>query len=196
MPASLAASMVVLAATCCIGSCKGGSITGNAGADAALLKTDDAALIVKLDTSVSILLDAPAKHDTRVTCQDPNGCGIPPHCGDGTLDNDEECDDGNTNSGDGCTMACRVETDFACPNPGAACVSTVVCGDGHIAGKEACDDHNTNSGDGCSGDCSRVETGWVCVAPGVRCQPKCGDGLMTGWEECDDGNTASGDGCT
>ena len=188
--------MVVLAATCCIGSCKGGSITGNAGADAALLKTDDAALIVKLDTSVSILLDAPAKHDTRVTCQDPNGCGIPPHCGDGTLDNDEECDDGNTNSGDGCTMACRVETDFACPNPGAACVSTVVCGDGHIAGKEACDDHNTKDGDGCSGDCSRVENGWVCVAPGIRCQPKCGDGLMTGWEECDDGNTASGDGCT
>ena len=119
-------------------------------------------------------------------------------CGNGTLDFDrgEECDDGNTTSGDGCTAACRVETDWVCPNVGAPCISTVVCGDGRISGNEVCDDRNTADGDGCSADCSTVEVGWVCPAAGLRCQPKCGDGLLVGSEECDDGNTTAGDGCS
>jgi fibro-slime domain-containing protein len=72
----------------------------------------------------------------------------------------------------------------------------VVCGDGRISGNEACDDHNTDDGDGCSGDCSKVEDGWECMAAGLRCRPKCGDGVLLGAEECDDGNTTSGDGCS
>jgi len=194
--AKLVATVVMLTASCWLGGCTGGSITGNVVPDAASVTVPDAATIIKLDALAAVKLDVSLRHDARLTCQDPSVCGIPPHCGDGTLDNDEECDDGNTTSGDGCTMACRIETDFICPTAGSACVSTVVCGDGHIAGKEACDDKNTKDGDGCSADCSTVEPGWVCVAPGIRCQPKCGDGLLTGWEECDDGNTKSGDGCT
>ena len=124
-------------------------------------------------------------------------CGaISKTCGNGTLEALEECDDGNNTAGDGCSASCRVETDWACPTPGSACVSKVACGDGRIGGKEACDDHNTNDGDGCSADCTKVEPGWACTTPGVRCQPKCGDKLLTGWEECDDGNAVSGDGCT
>jgi cysteine-rich repeat protein len=45
-----------------------------------------------------------------------NGCGAtatptarPLHCGDGTADDDEECDDGNTASGDGCDAGCQLE---------------------------------------------------------------------------------------
>jgi fibro-slime domain-containing protein len=117
-------------------------------------------------------------------------------CGNSSLDPGEECDDGNTTAGDGCSAACRLETDWKCPDVGRPCISTVVCGDGHISGSEACDDHNTTDGDGCSADCSQVEVGWVCPAAGLRCQPKCGDGLLTGLEECDDGNLASGDGCS
>jgi fibro-slime domain-containing protein len=79
---------------------------------------------------------------------------------------------------------------------GEACISTVVCGDGRISGNEVCDDRNTTDGDGCSADCSQVEDGWSCTAPGHRCQPKCGDGLLTGLEECDDGNVTAGDGCS
>ena len=116
-------------------------------------------------------------------------------CGNGTRDFGEECDDGNTTSGDGCSATCRVETDWACPL-GQDCYSTVVCGDRRISGNEACDDGNTVSDDGCSADCSTVEVGWVCPGPGVRCKPKCGDGLLVGSEECDDGNTTAGDGCS
>jgi len=33
----------------------------------------------------------------------------PPHCGDGTVDADEECDDGSTTGGDGCSSVCQNE---------------------------------------------------------------------------------------
>jgi hypothetical protein len=42
----------------------------------------------------------------------PEDCGeCPPECGDGKLqlDNDEECDDGNPDSNDGCDSLCKVE---------------------------------------------------------------------------------------
>ena len=46
-------------------------------------------------------------------------------CGDGIVDPDEVCDDGNTNENDGCTSACTVGT---------------ACGDGIVQVGEACDD--------------------------------------------------------
>ncbi|HJX63322.1 MAG TPA: DUF4215 domain-containing protein [Polyangia bacterium] len=39
------------------------------------------------------------------------GCVLGPHCGDGKMQPGyEECDDGNTGSGDGCSSACKIET--------------------------------------------------------------------------------------
>ena len=194
--ASLVAACLLLAASF---GCKGGQISGAAEPDAAPVGNDDATVVIKMDTGIFVTFDVPPRNDTRTTTcvlDQDGGCGIPAGCGNGTLDNAEECDDGNTISGDGCSLACRRETDWVCPNAGSPCVSTVVCGDGRVSGKEACDDHNTAGGDGCSADCSVVEPGWVCKAPGIRCQPKCGDGVLTGWEDCDDGNSVSGDGCT
>jgi len=117
-------------------------------------------------------------------------------CGNGILEGAEECDDGNTTPGEGCTAECKLETDWVCPTPGSPCVSAVVCGDGRISGNEVCDDHNIIDNDGCSADCKAVTPGWLCLAPGMRCQPKCGDGTLVGWEQCDDGNTEAGDGCS
>jgi cysteine-rich repeat protein len=74
------------------------------------------------------------------------------------------------------------------------CVTTN-CGNGILEGTEECDDGNNTPGDGCANDC-KIESGWSCLAPGARCQPKCGDGLQIGEEVCDDGNTHSGDGCS
>lgn len=125
------------------------------------------------------------------------GGGPGAFCGDGTIDSQEECDDGNAESGDGCTGTCdAIENGFACPVPGEACVSTVVCGDGNITGAENCDDGNNVGGDGCAVDCL-VESGWACPDPGELCEADaCGDAIVAGQEECEDGNMGSGDGCS
>jgi fibro-slime domain-containing protein len=117
-------------------------------------------------------------------------------CGDGIIEPPEQCDDGNTVSGDGCSASCTIEPFWVCPMPDKPCVYTVVCGDGKVQGSEQCDDGNTTSGDGCSSTC-QVEPGWQCPNPGVHCIAKaCGDGIVAGNEQCDDGNTTSGDGCS
>ncbi len=120
-------------------------------------------------------------------------------CGDGVQDPGEVCDDGNSDSGDGCTGTCdAIENGYACPVPGDPCVSTVVCSDGNITGLETCDDGNLSSGDGCSSAC-QVEQGWVCPNPGALCEAaQCGDGIVAGSEDCedDDAPPQSGDGCS
>jgi len=88
-------------------------------------------------------------------------------CGNGTLETPEECDDGNTVSGDGCSDVCTIEP---------------ICGNGTLETPEECDDGNTVSGDGCSDICTIEEF--------------CGDGIVDPGEQCDDGNTVSGDGCS
>jgi cysteine-rich repeat protein len=90
-------------------------------------------------------------------------------CGDGVLDNGEQCDDGNNISGDGCSASCSIET-------------AGHCGDGHLDNGETCDDGNTRNGDGCSSTC--------------QIESVCGDGNVTGREQCDDGNTTPNDGCS
>ncbi|HKQ70687.1 MAG TPA: DUF4215 domain-containing protein, partial [Polyangiaceae bacterium] len=115
------------------------------------------------------------------------GPKILPVCGDGIVNQtDEVCDDGNNDSGDGCTGNCaQVEANFACPTPGAKCVSTVKCGDGKIAaGVETCDDSNATPGDGCDASC-KLEDGWECEVPGELCTSRCGDGKIVGDEECE-----------
>src|SRR6185437_11189041 len=74
------------------------------------------------------------------------GCGgsTPgPVCGNGVVEAGEQCDDGNTKSGDGCSSTCQKES------------STPVCGNGVVEAGEQCDDGNTKSGDGCSSTCQK-----------------------------------------
>ncbi|MBV9946498.1 MAG: DUF4215 domain-containing protein, partial [Myxococcales bacterium] len=139
------------------------------------------------------------------TCPNTNGTGGPcvkavtNSCGDGVLGGAEQCDDGNTNSMDGCSAACRVEPGFTCPTPGAACRKIEFCGDGVVDLDigEQCDDGNTASGDGCSALC-QVEPNFACLTPGAPCVStvRCGDGRVAGGEQCDDGNAVSFDGCS
>ncbi len=92
-------------------------------------------------------------------------------CGDGNLDPEEECDDGNNVDGDGCSSTCQIEVG---PAP--------YCGDGDLDPGEECDDSNAEDGDGCSA---------LCVIE------YCGDNIVNNIdEECDDGNTMDGDGCS
>jgi fibro-slime domain-containing protein len=119
-------------------------------------------------------------------------------CGNGAIDTSqgENCDDGNTASGDGCNSICQTEANWNCPTPGQKCENLAKCGNSILTSDETCDDGNTVSGDGCSADCKTVEPGWQCRVPGKPCSPACGDGAVTAGEICDDGNTVSGDGCS
>jgi cysteine-rich repeat protein len=93
-------------------------------------------------------------------------------CGDGLLDPNanEECDDGNQISCDGCSSLCQTETAF-------------LCGDGEFnpACDPECDDGNLIDDDGCDSNCTFTA---------------CGNGIQTSGEECDDGNTGDEDGCS
>jgi fibro-slime domain-containing protein len=119
-------------------------------------------------------------------------------CGDGIVAGAEQCDDGNTVSGDGCSSTCMVEPGYTC-TPGLACKKIEFCGDGIVQLDigEQCDDGNMVSGDGCSSLC-KLEPNFVCLSPGKPCTSTivCGDGKVQGSEQCDDGNTVSGDGCS
>lgn len=117
-------------------------------------------------------------------------------CGDGMLDADEACDDGNRDDGDACTNHCTV----------------AICGDGIKADDEGCDDGNMDDTDLCSSACEiavcgdgLVQTGEMCDAAGVSpdCDADCtlvvcGDlalNLPAG-ERCDDGRNDPGDACS
>ena len=88
-------------------------------------------------------------------------------CGNGIVEAGEQCDDGNSDFGDGCTPNCQLEA---------------YCGNGIVEAGEECDDGNNTSGDGCNVDCYLEG-------------PVCGNGIVEAGEECDDGNNTSGDGC-
>ena len=69
-------------------------------------------------------------------CGGLGGAGM---CGNGLLDVGEECDDGNVNDGDDCTMNCLLPA---------------ICGDGLVQGGEACDDGNAVETDECTTRCT------------------------------------------
>lgn len=132
-----------------------------------------------------------------IDIDDPMDDPAPPGCGDGVLADDEVCDDGDVESGDGCTDNClALESGYSCAEPGKPCIVIARCGDGVVAPSEQCDDANTDSGDGCSSRC-RVELGSKCEGTPSACSPTtCGDGVPEGAEACDDGNQVPFDGCS
>lgn len=119
---------------------------------------------------------------------DPNQ-SLPPtaNCADSILDDDEVCDDGNSDDGDGCYGNCRgIERGFICPKAGEPCLPFAVCGDGLTAFPEQCDDGGIEGGDGCSKNC-KLELGFKCTTSGVSvCSATtCGDGVVEGAEMCE-----------
>jgi cysteine-rich repeat protein len=56
-------------------------------------------------------------------------------CGNGMVDGNEECDDGNSDPNDGCTNSCTI------------------CGNENVTAPETCDDGNTQVDDNCPEDC-------------------------------------------
>jgi cysteine-rich repeat protein len=137
-----------------------------------------------------------------------------PSCGDGVTNSSftplggsapENCDDGNTTAGDGCSPQCRIES----------------CGNGvtESVNGEECDDGNNTDTDGCRNNCQLPRCGDGIKSASEACDtngnsqtcnfnctaPACGDGIMnpaftppggSAVENCDDSNMTSGDGCS
>jgi cysteine-rich repeat protein len=142
---------------------------------------------------------APTTTDTTATTDPSTGStGTPqPVCGDGNVDDGEECDDGNADDTDTCVAGCK----------------NAVCGDGFVGPGEACDDANDVDDDDCSNACAAASCGDGKLQPGETCDDgndvdtdaclstcvaaACGDGFVQdGLEECDDGNADDADECT
>ncbi len=121
---------------------------------------------------------------------------LPGVCGDGVLNQGEECDDSNPAGGDGCSASCALE----------------ICGNGVVDVGETCDDGNLAAGDGCSAICGVEFCGNAVLDPGEQCDDGnatagdgcstlcafevCGNGVLDPGEQCDDANTTAGDGCS
>ena len=116
-------------------------------------------------------------------------------CGNATVDEGEDCDDGNTVGDDGCrndcTYTCRADAEC---DRGTACRGTATCDPAsHVCAYDA----PPENGMPCDLD-GLPATREICLSGG--CAPsRCGDGFVdpgaTPPETCDDANTADGDGC-
>lgn len=124
------------------------------------------------------------------------------NCGNGIENIGEECDDGNRNSGDGCSSECFIESTLV--------ASASICGNGTLEELEECDDGNRRDDDGCSSTClleiGICGDGVVQTLLGEQCESSvhnpalaylckncrflslsCGDGKVDDGEDCDDG---------
>ncbi|MFT6627080.1 MAG: cysteine-rich repeat protein [Flavobacteriales bacterium] len=79
--------------------------------------------------------------DGELNADEPNTCRTnctAPMCGDGIVDDGEDCDDANDIEDDTCSTVCAAPT----------------CGDGIRQGDEDCDDANEDETDACMDDCA------------------------------------------
>lgn len=141
------------------------------------------------DADCDGILDAvdncPTIANTQQEDRNLNHIGDACDCGDGMRIASEQCDDGNTANGDGCSNACRIDNGFTCDGA-MPDVCTPICGDGMVLGGEPCDDGNTANGDGCSSQCD-VEPGYTCLGSPSVCT---GEGVFAA------DTSVSGGGCT
>lgn len=118
-------------------------------------------------------------------------------CGNGVMEQKEQCDDGDNNNHDGCSTGCWVLTGWVCSGSLSICHKS--CGNTIVEPRwgEECDDGGNREKDGCSRIC-KAEKGFVCTGDIIsRCHcvktakecglSSCGNGLLDPGEECDNG---------
>ena len=96
-------------------------------------------------------------------------------CGNGNLQpnspQNEQCDDGNQVSSDGCSSTCQIETGWICVGDHPS-VCTPDCGDGLVVGTEQCDEGeaiNGTAGSCCTSICTFKSAGTECRASEGEC---------------------------
>jgi len=121
-------------------------------------------------------------------------------CGNEILDESEQCDDGNTSNGDGCSSTCQTETpanpeDYNnqedCENAGFYWYNNSCHELPYVPPQP--EDYNNQE------DCESAGFYWYddsCHADPQPEEPVCGNSAVESDEQCDDGNTSGGDGCS
>ncbi len=106
-----------------------------------------------LDNDADGLIDYPA--DLGCDSADDNNeinAEVMPGCGNGIVEEDEECDDGNTQNNDGCSNQCETEA-----APGT------ICGNGVVENSEECD--NQALPNGCNKKYESCQNNCKCKVP-------------------------------
>jgi cysteine-rich repeat protein len=130
---------------------------------------------------------------------DTSSCTAAPitQCGNGKIEGTEQCDDGNTVSGDGCDSLCKAETGWSCTGgAGALSTCTAICGNNNTKGNELCDGTDlagetcisqgfTGGTLKCKADCSDYNTSGCTAAPGGPTASVCGNNATETGEDCD-----------
>jgi len=139
------------------------------------------------DSQVTLGLFKPGS-PTEVVGTTDGPAGLPPVCGNGLVEGNEECDPPNE-------VTCDPD-----------CQRIPICGDGLLDGDELCDPPDAvHCGPNCRWICgdSVVQEGEECDPPdGVNCDSNClsiiicGNSVVQAGEQCDDGNAVGGDGCS
>ena len=124
-----------------------------------------------------------------------------PVCWNKVIELGEECDDGNTQADDGCSIVCKIEL-ASCWNRkielgeecddgnnvnndwcSAVCkIEIALCGNWRIELGEQCDDGNTTDGDWCSASCMLLAS--VCWNWALEIGEECDDWNIRGWDGC------------
>jgi cysteine-rich repeat protein len=158
------------------------------------------ALACTADAEVALAAPRAGEFIKRLGVSVEDNCLVGALCGNGEIDDGEECDDGPDNSD---LLADHCRHDCTLPR----------CGDGVVdpGEGEECDDGNLVDGDGCDSDCT--VTSGACgngvIDPGEECDdgplnsdllpdhcrtdctaPSCGDGVVDSGEECEPPGTA------
>ncbi|MDO8425556.1 MAG: hypothetical protein Q7T01_03530 [bacterium] len=135
----------------------------------------------------------PASPGTFVACSSTTCLNLgseTSQCADAVADLGEECRDGNTRNGDGCSARCLNEG----TPPGS--VSSVRCGDGNVGAGEECDRGGAAGEAWNDARCDYQSCRWT-GAESVGTGGTCGNSFPGDpGEQCDDGNNSSGDGCS
>ena len=125
-------------------------------------------------------------------------------CGDGVLDADEECDDGNALDGDCCSSSCKFEAvASSCPDDGDQCTVDMCDGFGtcsHVTSSGSCDDgqfctvDDTCHSGVCQGtprDCSGAASGQCQSGTCDEANARCVASARPNGSACDDGNACT-----
>ena len=161
--------------------CAGPAVGGTCGDGIIQVSEDcDGANWTPIDSCTDFDTFSGGRLSCGATCHfDTSNC-IPPAstCGNGVLNAGEQCDDGDTQSGDGCSAACDLE---------------YYCGDGIINPGEECDGTNLGPIDACV-DLDTFQGGAIscttqCRFNTTQCVPPpagvCGNGIIEPGEQCD-----------